>query len=151
NFMDTHLTICSVEAYYFHQQFMEENKDLYEKANVDVFSAGKHIPQSQYMKALHSKRIIKNAFQKLFIDVDIIVTPTLPILPPTLDSYKDSWEETLGKMIKYTGPFNMAGLPALSMRYEKSREGLPIGIQMISDKYQEPLLLSISNWLSKHK
>ena len=150
-FMETHLTICSVEAYYYHQQLLEENEDLYEKANIDVFSAGKYIPQSKYIEALRTKREIENAYQRILSEVDVLITPTLPILPPTLDSYNEDWATTLSKMIKYTGPFNMGGLPAISIPYAKSEQGLPIGIQVIADKYQESLLLSISNWLMSNK
>lgn len=151
NFIDTHFTISAVEAYFYHQQFLHNHEHLYEKANANFFKSGNNIPQKQYFEALHIKEMIVYHFQEIFSEVDILVTPTLPILPPTIDGLKDNWEETLRSVIKYTSPFNMGGLPALSIPYKKSKAGIPIGIQLISNKYNEGLLFEVSNWLTKNE
>lgn len=151
DFMNTHLTICSTEAYYYHKQFLADFEEFYEKQNVTFLSEGKNISNSQYIKSLRNKKMIDKSFQDMFLNLDMIITPTLPILPPTLESFKESWETILDQIIKYTGPINMGGLPALNIPYAKSTQDLPIGVQLITDKYNEDLLLSVGNWLINNK
>ncbi len=151
DFMNTHLTICSTEAYYYHKQFLADFEGLYEESNATFLEKGKDISKSQYIESLRIKKVIDKSFQDMFLNLDMIITPTLPILPPTLESFKESWETILSQIIKYTGPINMGGLPALSIPYGKSVQGLPIGVQLITDKYNEDLLLSVGNWLINNK
>lgn len=146
-FMDTHLTICSTEAATYHKQYLTNYSELYDKQNLDFFENGNKVSQMHYVDALRTKDVIGKQFKDIFFNVDIIITPTLPVLPPSLESFKDNWEENLNQLIKYTGPINMAGLPALSIPFSDSVQGLPIGIQLITDKYNEELLLSIGKWL----
>lgn len=145
--METHLTLCAVESYFFHQEFLEIHEHLYDKMNSDFFKSGRNIPQSKYFNALQTKEMIEAELQKLFTEIDLIVTPTLSILPPTMDFHKKDWKTTLNNMIKYTYPFNMSGLPALSIPYTETENGLPVGFQLISNKYNEMLLFQFGDWL----
>lgn len=147
HFLDTHLTISSAEFYYSHR-LLKNNKKLYEKENITFFNKGQGITKSQYLDSLKNREKIKNTFETIFKDVDLLISPTLPFLPPKIEVEKNKLLESI---IKFTGPFNMAGLPSLSIPYKKSRNNLSIGIQLTANKFNEPLLFYIGEWLKQFK
>src|SRR5699024_10810369 len=106
--METHLTLCAVESYFFHQEFLEIHEHLYDKMNSDFFKSGRNIPQSKYFNALQTKEMIEAELQKLITEIDFIVIPTLSILLSTLEFHKKDSKTTLNNIIKYTYPFNMS-------------------------------------------
>src|SRR5699024_8496416 len=107
NFMEAHLAISSSEAYYFHQQQLQNNPQLYDPANYDYFSKGAMVTHKEYNEALQFRIFINEKFKHIFEEVDCILTPTLPMLPLNINEIQNGWEDTLRKVIKYTSPFNM--------------------------------------------
>lgn len=150
-FLSIHFTISAVESAYYHAQFLERHKNDYDESNYEFFRKGLAVTKKEYIEALTLKRKLRQQFQNLFSNIDILITPTLPITPPKLEATKFYWrnreEDILTAMIRFTEPFNTCGLPALSVPVAFSNDGLPIGIQIVANIYQENLLLSVGNWL----
>lgn len=93
-----------------------------------------------YLKALRTKTLIKQEFDKAFLKYDVILTPTAPKTAPALGtSFGSSIELYLGDV--YTVCANLAGLPAISIPCSKDSLGLPIGVQLIGDCFQEKKIL----------
>ena len=99
-----------------------------------VLSSGYY--DAYYLKALRTKALIKQAFDKAFANYDIIIAPAAPTTAPALgDSLSDPIKMYLGDI--YTISVNLAGLPGISLPCGIDSKGLPIGIQMIGDCFNE--------------
>lgn len=103
-----------------------------------VLSSGYY--DAYYLKALRVKALIKEAFNKAFSKYDIILGPTAPTTAPKLgESLADPIKMYLGDI--YTISVNLAGLPGISLPCGQDKKGLPIGLQLIADCFQEKKLI----------
>lgn len=102
-----------------------------------VLSSGYY--DAYYLKALKVKALIKNAFDEAFKKYDVILGPVAPATAPKLgESLSDPIQMYLGDI--YTIAVNLSGLPAISLPCGQDRAGLPIGMQLIGDCFQEKQL-----------
>ncbi len=103
-----------------------------------VLSSGYY--DAYYLKALRVKALIKQAFDDAFAKYDVILGPVAPTTAPRLgESLADPIKMYLGDI--YTIAVNLAGLPAISLPCGRDRKGLPIGLQLIGDCFQEKKLI----------
>lgn len=103
-----------------------------------VLSSGYY--DAYYLKALRTKALIKQAFDKAFETYDMILGPAAPTTAPELGkSLSDPLKMYLGDI--YTIAVNLAGLPGISVPVGKDSKGLPIGMQLIGDSFQEKKLI----------
>lgn len=103
-----------------------------------VLSSGYY--DAYYLKALKVKALIKQAFDAAFEKYDIILGPVAPTTAPRLGaSLSDPLKMYLGDI--YTISVNLAGLPGISVPCGMDSEGLPIGMQMIADCFNESVLI----------
>lgn len=103
-----------------------------------VLSSGYY--DAYYLKALKVKALIKKSFDEAFSKYDLLLTPVAPTTAPLLG-------KALGDPLKmylsdiYTTSMNLAGLPAASIPCGQATNGLPIGMQLIADCYQEKKII----------
>ena len=103
-----------------------------------VLSSGYY--DAYYLKALRTKALIKQEFDKAFASYDLILGPAAPTTAPKLgDSLSDPIKMYLGDI--YTISANLAGLPGISVPSGKDSKGLPIGLQLLGDCFQEKKLI----------
>ncbi|MBR6770101.1 MAG: Asp-tRNA(Asn)/Glu-tRNA(Gln) amidotransferase subunit GatA [Lachnospiraceae bacterium] len=103
-----------------------------------VLSAGYY--DAYYLKALKVKALIKKTFHQAFQKYDVILGPTAPSTAPLLgESLSNPMKMYLGDI--YTVAANLAGLPAISLPCGLDTKGLPIGLQLTGDSFQEKKLL----------
>lgn len=103
-----------------------------------VLSSGYY--DAYYLKALKVKALIKKAFDEAFAKYDVIIGPCAPTTAPKLgESLSDPMKMYLGDI--YTISLNLAGLPGLSLPCGVDSKGLPIGLQLIGDCFQEQKLI----------
>lgn len=103
-----------------------------------VLSSGYY--DAYYLKALKVKALIKKAFDAAFAKYDLILGPVAPTTAPKLgESLADPIKMYLGDI--YTIAVNLAGLPGISVPCGQDSKGLPIGLQLIGDCFQEKKLL----------
>lgn len=99
-----------------------------------VLSSGYY--DAYYLKALRTKALIKQAFDKAFAQYDVILGPAAPTTAPKLgESLSDPIKMYLGDI--YTISVNLAGLPGITLPCGRDKNGLPIGLQLIGDCFQE--------------
>ena len=99
-----------------------------------VLSSGYY--DAYYLKALRTKALIKQAFDKAFAKYDVILGPAAPTTAPKLgESLSDPLKMYLGDV--YTVSVNLAGLPGISVPCGVDSKGLPIGLQLIGDCFKE--------------
>ncbi|CCX83258.1 glutamyl-tRNA(Gln) amidotransferase subunit A [Eubacterium sp. CAG:86] len=103
-----------------------------------VLSSGYY--DAYYLKALRVKAMIKKAFDESFAKYDVILGPVAPTTAPKLgSSLADPIKMYLGDI--YTISVNLAGLPGISVPCGKDDNGLPIGVQLIGDCFNEKKLI----------
>ena len=103
-----------------------------------VLSSGYY--DAYYLKALRVKALIKKAFDDAFAKYDMILGPAAPTTAPKLgESLQDPISMYLGDI--YTISVNLAGLPSISLPCGTDSQGLPIGLQLIGDCFQEKKII----------
>ncbi len=103
-----------------------------------VLSSGYY--DAYYLKALRTKALIKKEFDKAFEKYDVILGPAAPSTAPKLgESLSDPLKMYLGDI--YTISVNLAGLPGMTVPCGKDSAGLPIGLQLIGDCFQEKKII----------
>ena len=103
-----------------------------------VLSSGYY--DAYYLKALRTKALIKQAFDKAFEKYDVILGPAVPTTAPKLGaSLSDPLKMYLGDI--YTISVNLAGLPGITLPCGTDQSGLPIGLQLIGDCFAEKKII----------
>ncbi len=103
-----------------------------------VLSSGYY--DAYYLKALRTKALIKQSFDRAFEKYDVILAPASPTTAPKLgESLSDPLKMYLGDI--YTISVNLAGLPGISVPVCTDRAGLPIGVQLIGDCFKEKKII----------
>ncbi|MEO1927970.1 MAG: Asp-tRNA(Asn)/Glu-tRNA(Gln) amidotransferase subunit GatA [Nautiliaceae bacterium] len=101
-----------------------------------VLSSGYY--DAYYLKAQKVRHLIKNEFDKLFAEADLVLTPVTPTTAFEFGSKKDPLEMYLSDI--YTISVNLAGVPAISLPVGKDKNNMPIGLQLITKHFDEQTL-----------
>ena len=111
-----------------------------------VLSSGYY--DAYYLKALRTKALIKQEFDRAFEKYDIIIAPAAPTTAPELGkSLSDPLKMYLGDI--YTISVNLAGLPGISIPVGTDSKGLPVGMQIIGDCFEEKKIIRTAYTLEK--
>jgi aspartyl-tRNA(Asn)/glutamyl-tRNA(Gln) amidotransferase subunit A len=110
-----------------------------------VLSSGYY--EAYYVKAQKTRHIIKDAYAKIFEEVDLILSPIAPGVAPKFGELDNPMDMYLSDI--YSISVNLAGLPALSLPIMKNADGMPVGLQLIAKAYDEQTLFDGSLSLEK--
>ena len=111
-----------------------------------VLSAGYY--DAYYRKAQKVRRLLKNDFDNAFNKVDLILTPVAPTVAFKIgEKSEDPLEMYLGDI--YTTSANLAGIPGINIPIAKNSEGLPIGMQLMANQFDESTLLNTSYYIQE--
>ena len=106
-----------------------------------VLSAGYY--DAYYAKAQQVRRLIHDRTRDILKDYDFILAPASPTPAWDIGQMQDDPVSMYLADI-FTVQANMAGIPAISLPIEKHSSGLPLGIQLMADKFEEPKLLAFT-------
>jgi len=101
-----------------------------------VLSSGYY--DAYYIKAQKVRHLIKEMYEEIFNNADLILSPVAPTTALEFGSFKTSLEMYLSDI--YTISVNLAGLPAISLPVDKDKDNMPIGLQLIGKAYGEQTL-----------
>ena len=118
-----------------HRDRLKEHPELFGDDIRRRLEDGANTPLADYIRARRTQTEVKKNFEQFFENHDFLLTPTTPIAAPTIEGH-DAVEQA-GRLTRFTAPFNLAGLPALSLPCGFTKEGLPIGLQVISRAWGE--------------
>lgn len=139
------LAILSAEASAYHKKTMSEKAALYSRDVRIELDAGMMISAGDYLLAQRARRLIVEELSGILRAVDLLVVPTLPVTAPKLGAATievgGAAMPTPDVLWRNVFPFNLTGVPALSVPCGFSRADLPIGMQMIAGAFRETLLL----------
>ncbi len=111
-----------------------------------VLSAGYY--DAYYLKAQKVRKLIANDFLEVFSDCDLILTPTAPSAAFLLNEKQDDPIKMYLNDV-FTVPASLAGIPGISIPYGKDKQGLPLGIQLLSKHYNEQEIFNAAFALEK--
>ena len=130
----------STEELFYHTRsegFGEEVKRRIMLGNF-VLSSGYY--DAYYVKAQKVRHIIRDEFNAIFEETDLILSPVAPSVAPKIGTVHDPLE--MYKSDMYTIAVNLAGLPAISLPVGKNKDGMPVGLQLIAKAFNEKILFN---------
>tara|TARA_B100001013_G_scaffold195136_1_gene117947 strand:- start:55 stop:1413 length:1359 start_codon:yes stop_codon:yes gene_type:complete len=139
--------IVGPEAAHYHRKRLREYPDQIDPGIKALLLSGLLLPSTQYLRGLQARKVIADAIRRCFDHhrLDIIVTPTLPATAATRDQevfeYAHRTEPVTISYVRTTAPFNLAGLPALSVPCGFDNTGLPVGLQFVGRPMDEATVL----------
>jgi amidase len=117
-----------------------------------IAESGRSVTASQYLAAVEGLHAVtREAVAWWEVDgFDLLLTPTLPELPPTIGEFAATPDNPLAGLFRstpiagFTAPINITGQPAVSLPLHHSSEGLPIGMQFVAAPAREDVLLRVA-------
>ncbi|WP_246484709.1 amidase [Virgibacillus salarius] len=138
-------TIALAEGASIHETTLHTQQDDYGNDVKAHLLNGTAIGATDYIKALNIQKEAVNQLDHVLMDIDLIATPTLPVSPKPIGIEHvetDGLEEDIFTcMTRFTRLFSLTGHPALSIPVGTTTDNLPIGLQLVSEYHQEPLLI----------
>ncbi len=143
--------IVGPEAAEYHRALLRQSPELIDPGIRALLVAGALLPGEQYLKAAEARVSITRAVRDVFErnGLAALVTPTLPATAALQVqeefAYEDVTEPVTVSYVRTTAPFNLSGLPALSVPCGFDGSGLPIGLQIAGRPFDEETVLRIGH------
>ena len=139
--------LTKAEAYAYHRENVARSPELYQPETLRRIHAGAEVGAQAYSAALHELEEVRRLVVRVFETVDVLVTPTIPVPPFKIaDLLSDS--ETLRSKeqitLRNTRPFNVLGLPTISIPCGLTSAGLPIGLQITGAPGADATVLNLA-------
>ena len=124
-----------------HRDRLKEHPEMFGEDILRRLEDGANTSSTEYILARRTQAEVKKRLEQFFETYDFLITPTTPIAAPTIEGH-DAVEQA-GRLTRFTAPFNLAGLPALSLPCGFTKEGLPIGLQIVSRAWADAKVLNV--------
>jgi aspartyl-tRNA(Asn)/glutamyl-tRNA(Gln) amidotransferase subunit A len=142
--VSTDRKLASAEAYAYHKEFVEHSPELYQPATLARIQSGAPISAPDALQASRDLQASRHAIQEIFHEVDVLLTPTVPIPPPLIADLREHPENLRPQellMLRNTRPFNVWGIPTISIPCGFTKDGMPIGLQLAAAPWHGIVLL----------
>ncbi len=146
--IDTDRTVQAAEAYAYHAQFLAERAGLYQPETLRRIQRGESVTAREYILKRIELDHLRCAAADLFADYDLLVTPTSPVTAPALAELQANPDDLRRReliLLRNTRPFNVLGLPAVSVPCGFTRAGLPIGLQIAGAPGDDARVLQLAH------
>ncbi len=150
--VDEDRTLASFESYAYHEKWVQASPELYQPETLRRIVTGQKITAEAAAAAREKLNATRAGAKDIFTDIDVLLTPTVPVLPPAIDDLlgnPDTLRHRELVMLRNTRPFNVLGVPAISLPWNLSSSGLPIGIQLAAAPEKDFELLAIAEQLEE--
>ena len=135
------------EAYAFHERNLKERPQDFGEMVRARFRIGGLFSASDYIQAQRCRQLAKREFADVLRRVDLLVTPTMNQPAPAFEGF-DATAIIRGP--SFTAPFNVTGLPAISVPCGFTSSGLPVGMQIAGKPFDEPTVLRAAYTYQQH-
>jgi aspartyl-tRNA(Asn)/glutamyl-tRNA(Gln) amidotransferase subunit A len=161
--LESSANIALAEATHYHQSrgFYPAHAVEYGADVSSRLEMGTQVRAVDYLRAFEVKRQVEKDFESAFERMDAILAPTVPIVAPRIGENEvkiaGEKETVRSALVRLNRPANLTGHPAISVPCGFTRDGLPIGLQLIGPRWAEARLLAIAlayeeatAWHSQH-
>lgn len=133
------------ESYAWHEPYLrdEANHRYYHPSTLERIVAAGQTPVEAYVRAQQRMQVARHRIAQVFNDVDVLVTPTAPGLPEPISGAQLAEANSAEDSTRNTAPFNLYGIPTISLPCGFSSSGLPIGMQLSSAALNEATLFAL--------
>ena len=145
--MEAHITLAEATSY--HEPYLKRQADDYGPGVRTNLEAGRYLLATDYVKSQRARTLLQRNFNQAFEHADVIVSPTLPALPPLVG---EVWvqsgnlrEHVIDAFLRFNIPFDLTGFPAISIPCGLGSTGLPIGLQIAGKAFDETTVLRVAN------
>jgi aspartyl-tRNA(Asn)/glutamyl-tRNA(Gln) amidotransferase subunit A len=143
----TDRVVQTSESYAYHADHVARTPELYQPETLRRIRNGADISAAEYIFRRRELGQERRRARDFFADVDLLVTPTMPIPAPAIAELRKG-PETLRPaellLLRNTRPFNVWGLPAVSVPCGFTKSGLPVGLQIAGPHWREDLVLRLA-------
>ncbi len=151
--METYRTIQMPEASLAHMEggWLATRLEAYGERTRSRLLQGQTIPAVDYLRAQQQRRAFSSNLRSIMQRVNALVLPTIPIPAIPIEQADQDiqidgvTENATMALLRLTMPFNLAGLPAISLPCGFTIGGLPIGLQMVGKPFEESMILRIAH------
>ena len=154
NWPDVHLsnsatwTIIMAEAGAYHRQWFRTRSQDYSAETRENLQLAEFLPAADYVQAQRVRTVLQGQAEHLLSTIDALITPALAITAPrlgqTTGTVGGKVKEINPVFIRLADPFNLTGMPAISVPCGFGSEGLPIGLQIAAAPHAEAAVLRIA-------
>lgn len=140
-------TLVSYESYRYHAKWVKETPELYQPETLRRILTGAKISDAAAEEARAKLKAQRETAVNIFSNIDVLLTPTVPVLPARIDELLANPDRLRHRelvMLRNTRPFNVLGVPAISLPWDLSSEALPMGIQLAAAPEKDFELLAIA-------
>jgi len=144
----TDRVVQNAESYAVHAENIARTPDLYQAETRRRIRNGEDISAAEYIQRRRDLDQARRSIQGIFADVDLLVTPTTPVPAPAIADVKKDPEMLRPAeltLLRNTRPFNVWGLPAISVPCGFTKTGLPVGLQIAGPHWREDLVLRLAH------
>lgn len=133
------LLMVTSDAAAYHRENLQNHPEGFGEDVLRRLRSGSEVTSTEYSLARRNQAMLRRKFERFFDRYDIVILPTTPVpAPPILGP--DAVEQAR-LLTRYTAPFNLTGLPAISIPAGFTASGLPIGLQLVARPWNEARLL----------
>jgi aspartyl-tRNA(Asn)/glutamyl-tRNA(Gln) amidotransferase subunit A len=131
------------DAAAFHYDRLQNNPEDFGEDIRQRLVTGAAYTSTDYIQARRTQTVLRRKFEMFFDEYDLLLTPTTPVPAPPIEGPDAVKQARL--LTRFTAPFNLTGLPALSLPCGFTSNGLPLGLQIIARPWAEAHILRAGN------
>jgi 2-dehydropantoate 2-reductase len=135
-------TIVLYEAWQIHRTRYESEADLYGPGTRHLLELGAKLSEDDYRAALADRDRITAGFDRILSEVDVLAGPTVAYVAPPEDPPFGTPDGDVEA--RFSGPYNLSGMPAVSVPCGPAEDGLPAGLQLAAARGRDAFLLSVA-------
>jgi aspartyl-tRNA(Asn)/glutamyl-tRNA(Gln) amidotransferase subunit A len=140
------LPVIGAEAYTYHSAYFTKTPDLYQPATRERLGIGAKVTAQAYVEGRRTLDRLRREVRGVFTEADVLITPATPMPPETIAAaIQADVPPRTTPSLRNTSPFDVYGLPTISVPCGFTKAGLPIGLQLSGPALGEPVVLALAH------